>query len=94
MGGSAIAILISLWYITAGMLTHWSPYSRYYDRQADAFLAGQLSLLEAPPAALATLPNVYDVRQRSGIDYIWDASYYNGKYYLYWGPVPAWLLPG
>ena len=94
LGGSAIAIFISLWYITAGTITHWSPYSRYYDRQADAFLAGQLALLEAPPAELATLPDVYDQSQREGIDYIWDASYYNGKYYLYWGPVPALVAAG
>ena len=57
-------------------------------------MAGQLSLLEAPPAELATLPDVYDQSQREGIDYIWDASYYNGKYYLYWGPVPALVAAG
>jgi hypothetical protein len=29
--------------------------------------------------------------QRKGLDYLWDTTLYNGKYYLYWGPVPAVL---
>jgi hypothetical protein len=84
---------ISYWYLTAGTF-HLIPYSTYFDRQAEAFKAGQFALLENPPAELAQLPNVFDWRAREGIDYLWDASYYQGKYYLYWGPVPALVALG
>jgi hypothetical protein len=72
----------------------WTPYTRYYDRQADAFLAGSLSLLEKPPAELLALANPYDYHNREGLGYLWDASLYRGKYYLYWGPVPALVAAG
>lgn len=91
---SLIVILTAAWYLTAGTFKQWTPYSHYYDRQADAFLAGKLSLLETPPAALAQLKDVYNWKDRQGISYLWDASYYQGKYYLYWGPVPALLASG
>ena len=92
VAGAGIAILISLWYITSGRMVTFTPYSAYFDRQANAFLAGQLSLLEKPPAALLALADPYQVQNRAGIrDYIWDATLYKGKYYLYWGPVPALL---
>jgi hypothetical protein len=89
-----LAVLTSTWYLTAGTFTRWTPYSTYYDRQADAFLAGQLSLLEQPPAEFAQLDDVYNWREREGIPYLWDASYYQGKYYLYWGAVPAVVAAG
>ncbi len=93
VGGALLVILISYWYITCGMWA-WTPYTRYYDRQADAFLAGSLSLLEKPPAELLALANPYDYHNREGLGYLWDASLYRGKYYLYWGPVPALVAAG
>jgi hypothetical protein len=94
LSGVGLVILVSGWYITSGTLTQWFSYTRYFDQQANAFLAGQLSLQEVPPAELLALPDPYDwqVRERLNIrNYIWDASLYHGKYYLYWGPVPALL---
>lgn len=96
IAGAGLAIFISLWYITSGRMLTWTPSTTYFDRQANAFLAGQLSLLEKPPAALVALTNPYQYKNRikAGLqtnDYIWDASLYNGKYYYYWGPVPALL---
>jgi hypothetical protein len=90
----AIIFMISLWYITAGTFTRWFPSSRYYDRQADGFLAGKLSLLESPPKELAQLEDVYDWGSRVGIDYLWDITYFKDQYYLNWGPVPALLITG
>jgi hypothetical protein len=94
--GAAIAFFISLWYITSGRMVVFTPYSAYFDRQANAFLAGQLSLLEKPPAALLALANPYQYQNRVGVgNYIWDATLYKGKYYLYWGPMPAlWATLG
>ncbi|GIW05652.1 MAG: hypothetical protein KatS3mg060_0457 [Dehalococcoidia bacterium] len=45
-----------------------------------------------PPAALATLADPYDPDQRFPYNAMLDASYFAGRYYLYFGPVPAALL--
>ena len=93
--GAGIAILLSLWFITSGRMVTWTPSTTYFDKLADGFLAGKLSLLETPPAALVELTDPYSYQNRRGIgDYIWDASLYQGKYYYYWGPVPALLAAG
>jgi hypothetical protein len=93
--GAMIAIFLSFWYITSGRMDKWSSSTVFYDRQANAFLAGQLSLLEKPPAALAEIANPYIPANRVGVSgYIWDISYYKGKYFLYWGPVPAIFAAG
>jgi len=93
---AVLVILIYTWFITAGTLTHWFPYySHYYDLLAQAFQHGQLHLLQSPPTELTSLKNPYDYREReaqTGLSYLWDASLYQGNYYLYWGPVPAAIL--
>jgi hypothetical protein len=89
--GGVGAILVGLWFITCGTWTRWIPYTQYYDKLASSFLAGQLSLQETPPAQLLALDNPYSYKNREGIAYLWDASLYQGKYYLYWGAVPAVL---
>ena len=90
VAGAVLAILITLWFMTAGRMVKWTPYSAYFNRQADAYLAGQLALLEKPPAALLSLADPYRAENRTGVgNILWDASLYKGKYYLYWGPVPA-----
>ena len=82
--------LIYVWYMTAGTLIHWFPYYHdYYDRLAQAFLHGQLALLEKPDPALLALANPYVYDNRAGIAYPWDVSLFQGKFYLYWGPVPG-----
>ncbi len=71
---------------------------RPYQRLAEAFAAGQLSLKEIPPDALAALENPYDITVRDAaglkehVDYLWDMVYRNGKYYCYFGPVPCVLF--
>jgi len=94
ISASLFVTLFAAWLLTAGTMTHWTPFSQYFDNQANGFLSGQLSLSEEPPAELAQLTDVYNWHEREGISYIWDASYFKGKYYLYWGPVPALLAAG
>ena len=84
---SLVVILIYFFIITGGKWVLYSS-SGYYDRLAAAFLKGSLSLLDKPPAALQALPDPYH-GNRAGISYLWDTSYFQGKYYLYWGPTPA-----
>lgn len=64
----------------------------------DALSNGKVYLEKAPSEELTSLENPYDTTQRNekslkrGIDYIWDASYYNGKYYSYFGILPALVV--
>ncbi len=94
--GIALAILVcaaigvySLWYVSSGRFPDFPHIQNDYVDLGEAFLHGQTALLETPNPQLATLGNPYDYSQRKNIPVHWDASYYGGRYYLYWGPVPA-----
>lgn len=78
---------VYFWFVTAGTLDRWPVYGVYYDWQADAFRAGQLHVLQLPNPELLAKENPYDPRHAR----LWmgDLSLWNGKYFLYWGPVPA-----
>jgi len=60
----------------------------------DAFLAGQVSLIETPHPELTEMDNPYDwsERIRLGIGYKWDHLLFNNKYYSYYGIAPVVLL--
>jgi hypothetical protein len=62
-------------------------YGVYHDLLADGFLNGTLSIPLEPAPALLKAKDPYDYANVN----LWslDASYYKGKYYIYWGPVPA-----
>ncbi len=67
----------------------------YYSELAKSFKGGRLYIADAPPPELLALDNPYDyfLRRQLGIEnFPWDVSLYKGKFYLYWGPVPAVLL--
>jgi hypothetical protein len=85
-------ILFYIWLESVGLWTSFPPTTNYYDWLATSFSRGQLSLEITPPPALLALPNPYDPAARDGIDLPADASLYQGKYYLYFGPVPALML--
>lgn len=84
-------------FIGAAGMPDWPVYGVYHDLQANGFLSGHLSLPIQPDPHLLQAKNPYDY---SNVNYWWlDASFYKGKYYMYWGPVPAlcdaavkWLL--
>ncbi|HWO13299.1 MAG TPA: hypothetical protein VNN80_27550, partial [Polyangiaceae bacterium] len=86
----ALLVVVGVVYATfasAGWLRRWPLSGSFHDLQADAFRAGQISLLVEPPPELREANNPYD---RANIEYwMLDASLYHGKYYSYWGPVPA-----
>ncbi len=75
--------------------TSWPGVTNYYSELAAAFNHGQLSLLSKPDPALLELQNPYQNNsERRKIRYPYDASFYKGKFYLYWGPAPAIILAG
>ncbi len=80
-----------VWFAGKG-LTKQPPPRRMYQQLAAAFLRGQLALLQEPDPALLALPNPYDPSARGAAPYPLDFSLYQGKFYLYFGPVPAVIL--
>jgi hypothetical protein len=87
-----LAIPVAIWLVSVGRWTHWPDTGHYYDDLAQALRAGQLSLLEKPDPALLALSDPYDFEQRRHVSAPWDVVLFDGKFYLYWGPVPALLL--
>jgi hypothetical protein len=99
----AFAILaFYAWLVTSGDPAHPPSTTLYYDMLAEAFAAGQTHLTAVPDPRLAALDNPYDPAENSRLPrcregqtsgcLLFDATYYDGKYYLYWGPAPAALL--
>ena len=64
----------------------------YYANLAEGFLQGRLSMAAAPAEELGRLADPYDFEQRRDIPVLWDASYFEGRYYLYFSPLPALLF--
>ena len=81
--------LVSVWH-----WTNWPTTTDYYGMLGDAFVHGKTYLPLAPPPELAKLSDPYSSEARKGLSVIGDLSYYQGRYYLYWGPAPAAALAG
>jgi len=81
-------VVFALWCASAGRFSPLIPIDNAYIALGESFLHGQLSLLERPNPEFMAQPDPYDPASRIG-EFLWDASYYEGEYYLYWGPVPA-----
>ena len=64
----------------------------YYNLLVQGFRVGQLNMkVEAPPG-LAQLADPYDPANVNYFRPVWDMSYYQGKFYIYYGVVPALVL--
>jgi len=70
-------------------------YNRYL---IDAFIAGRTNIDFGHPEKLLNAERPYDYYYLTtngyerGVDWSWDIAYYKGKYYTYYGPVPAVFL--
>lgn len=62
-----------------------------YIQQFDALMKGQTYIDYPADPRLEELENVYDydARTKSGIYYLWDRAYYEGKFYSYFGLAPV-----
>lgn len=68
---------------------------RYYAALAEGFLRGRLDMPYGKDARWDKLLNAYDFkeRERAGMPWeMWDATLYNGRFYLYFSPVPVLLF--
>lgn len=65
-----------------------------YEKQAEAFLKGQLYLDIPVDKNLIDMPNPYDpaARDAAGVDFQYDTAFYNEHYYMYFGVVPVFLF--
>ncbi|MGB2897468.1 MAG: hypothetical protein WBB65_15070 [Anaerolineales bacterium] len=89
---SVLFILVAslyLWLVSVGFITAWPRTTDYYAMLGESFLEGTTHLLVEPDPRLLELSDPYEFEQRKTIPQIWDASFYDGKYFLYWGPVPG-----
>ena len=72
--------------------------AQQYAELAKALSNGQLYLEEEPPQWLQEMENPYDVgardalQEETGEPYLFDVAYYDGRYYVYFGVVPALLF--
>ena len=90
----ALVLLFYLWFATSGRWTKMEKPTRHHAYQAVAFSRDQLHLPIMVDPRLLSLSDPYDraERDRLGIKVPTDVSYYHGRYYLYWGPVPGLLI--
>jgi hypothetical protein len=63
----------------------------HYEYLVDGFLKGHTSLSVEPSPELLRLADPHDPVQ-NGPWRLWDASLFNGKFYLYFGPTPVLLM--
>ena len=66
-----------------------------YELMAEALLNGKIYLEYGDmDRRLLEMPNPYDTKARRelGIRYHWDHAFYKGRYYMYFGVVPVFLL--
>lgn len=89
---TSVAVLNNNQFISPG----WDHHNQY-NKLAEAFIKGQSYLDYTVPDSLKEMENPYDKKARdamtekTGEGYKWDTAYYNGKYYVYFGALPALL---
>jgi len=81
--------LVFAFLVSAGTFSTWPTYSNYYDLLAQGFRAGRLDIPIAPSPRLLASSDPFDPALAPL--WVWDASLHEGRYYLYWGPLPALL---
>ena len=91
---NGVIFIIYLWFASDGLWKSLPNETNYIDLQANAFAKGQLELDIQPDPALLVFKDesLYEPGNREGIPVLWDATLFNGKYYLYWGPAPALVI--
>jgi tetratricopeptide (TPR) repeat protein len=85
-------------YIGTAVCGNDDPSQVVYNRMIAGFAHGRLNLDRDVPMGFAMLDDPYDPKQnepyRAPPYFLYDLSYYHGRLYAYFGPVPALLLFG
>jgi hypothetical protein len=89
---AAFVLLVYIWFVSSGTWSTWTSQTRYYADLARGFQKGHLYLAIQVPASLMNSPDPYEPTaafvSQGPIDY----SYYQGRYYMPWGPAPALIV--
>jgi hypothetical protein len=92
---AAVALVLALFYSWTASngkaLGLGQPQDAFYNLMTDALLHGQLHLREEPEPGLFEMAEPYEPSRNVHVR-VHDASLYKGRYYLYFGVVPALLL--
>lgn len=92
---AALALALTLFYAwtasNGGSFGLGQPQDGFYNLLTDALLHGQLHLREEPDPGLFEMAEPYEPSRNVHVR-LHDASLYKGRYYLYFGVVPALLL--
>lgn len=97
----AVTILIAACVVPMAWNPHWTGelhrHHNQYPLLADAFLKGQLNLDVPTDPRLAAMENPYDFQAREKLNLDensggWDHAFYRGKWYVYFGAVPALII--
>ncbi len=90
-----VLLIISIFYVFMASVGDFHDQAwqlDYYDQMAEGFRRGHLYIARVPLPVLLAKPDPFaysNVRL-----WLWDASLFNGHYYMYWGPVPGLMLLG
>ena len=93
-----ILLLLGISLMNPAFADNPSEHTSQYQELAKSFAEGRLCLEEEPPKFLAEMENPYDRAEREkqirlhGESVHWDAAYFEGKYYVYFGVLPVLML--
>lgn len=99
LSAAVLALTILLCVLPMGLSPSYNgekpDYMNQYELLAESFLEGHLYIDydDIDPKLLA-LDNPYDpdAREAADVSFHWDHAFYNGRYYMYFGVVPVFLL--
>jgi hypothetical protein len=99
LSAAVLALTILLCVLPMGLSPSYNgekpDYMNQYELLAESFLEGHLYIDydDIDPKLLA-LDNPYDpdAREAADVSFHWDHTFYNGRYYMYFGVVPVFLL--
>ena len=93
-----IALLLTITKLNPAFEYYPSAHHAQYNQLAESFLDGRLYLEKEPPEFLAEMENPYDYNARKEASaeakesFYWDAAYFDGHYYVYFGVLPVLLF--
>jgi hypothetical protein len=92
--GALTVVIIGITYVRLVSVWHWTEWpatTAYYGMLGEAFTQGKTYLPIEPPSELANLENPLCAGAWAPLN--GPTSYYQERYYLYWGPALAVALP-
>lgn len=96
----ALSLILTILFCTLpmGLSPVWNgempAHRNQYELMADAILDGKLYIDYEADEKLLEMENPYDpeARDKLGVSYHYDHAFYNGRYYMYFGVAPVFLV--